>query len=195
MLRLRADERLASRFEDGGAGTGGRLVVKSREALSRCEPVRVEISFGPLADEIVLAGRVEDVEEQLMGAPRITIQIAAEHRDRANYVRKVLSGARPAQARNYRRVPTDLAASWRHDGQRVASRIRDISRGGAFLVSRDVPAVGTRVFVEISDGLQLEGVVSWVRDRGRESGFGVCFKLRDREVAAELQRVVREQDR
>ncbi len=201
IVRLRADAEFAKRFEPETAGNAGRIAVRSREAVAMGEPVVVELSFGALADEVQLRGRVERIDETQGGAPRITIVIDRAHRDRAAYVRKVLAGDRNASARNHRRIPTDLAASWRSNGHRVASRIRDISRGGAFIVSRRLPSLGELVSVEFSaaagptSALRVEGTVSWVRAKGREAGFGVSFKLRDREVAAALHQVVRDQER
>lgn len=204
VLRLRADERLATRFESASVGDAGRLIVSSREPLIRGEAITVEISFGPLADEVELSGEVDAIEARDDAAPRVTIRIRRDHRSRVEYVQKVLAGARDASARNHRRIPTDLAASWRAGGHRitsrVASRIRDLSRGGAFIVSRHVPQVGDNVWVEIgpnngTSALEVEGTVSWVRNGGREAGFGVSFKLRDRSIAAALHQVVRDQER
>ena len=180
------------------------MVVSSRENLRPGEPITVEISFGPLADEVELSGEVDTIEPRDDAAPRVTIRIRREHRARVAYVQNVLAGARTASARNHRRIPTDLVASWRARGRRlgsrVASRIRDLSRGGAFIVSRHVPKVGESVWVEIgpnngAKALEVEGTVSWVRNGGREAGFGVSFKLRDRSVAAALHQVVRDQER
>ncbi|MBL4688682.1 MAG: PilZ domain-containing protein [Nannocystaceae bacterium] len=203
VLRLRADARLAASLEAGMPGSAGRIVVVSREPVGVGEAVIVEVSFGALADEIELSGRVEAIDETTgePGPRAIGIRIDNEHRDRASYIRKVLTGDRQASARNHRRTPTDLDARWRTNGHRFASRIRDISRGGAFIVSRNLPSLGDFVSVEFASGpspasaLLLEGTVSWVRLKGRESGFGVSFKLRDRELAAALHRVVREQER
>lgn len=202
VLRLRADDGLGAMLGPPSTADAGRVVVTSREPLQLAEPVIVEISFGPLADEVELRGMVETIEERSDGAaPRVTIRIGAEHRDRANYVRNVLGGRRDASARNHRRIPTDLAASWRTNGTQTTGRVRDLSRGGAFLVSHSMPRVGEAVWVEITarpgnaGALRMEATVSWVRARGRNAGFGVCFKLRDRKAAAELHRVVREQER
>lgn len=199
LLRLRANAALANRFRAATAGDAGRLVVVSREPVTLGEPVAVEVSFGALADEVELRGRVDTVEAGPDGARKVGIRLHHEHRERAAYVREVLAGDRRASARSHRRVPTDLAANWHAGGRRVASRISDLSRGGAFVVSRRVPSIGDGVAVEISlpgrPTLEVEGTVSWTRAEGREPGFGVSFKLRDRALAAAVGRIVRDQER
>lgn len=200
LLRLRGDEQLTAMLTQDGPVDPGTLELSTRESVELGELVRVEISFGAMADEVELSGTVSGVDRGERN--RVRIRISSDHKDRVDYVRGVLSGLRPASARNHRRVPADLAARWRSGDGQFASRVRDLSRGGAFLESRTVPDVGSPVEVEIeaaaatgSPGLVLSGVVSWVRQAGRDSGFGVCFKLRDREAAAALNRVVRWQER
>jgi len=201
VLRLRADAELAAGFDFSDEDHAGRLVVPSREPAVVGEPITVEIGFGALSDEVELSGRVQSIEARDNAPARVTIKIDAAHRARAVYVRKVLAGSRPASARNHRRVPTDLNASWKAGGHRTVSRIRDLSRGGAFLVSRRIPRVGEVVSVEIGAhaslpaSLHVEGTVSWIRRGNRDHGFGVCFKVRDRDLAAQLHRVVKEHER
>ena len=201
VLRLRGDARLMSLLELGGQGAPARLRVPSRETVQTTEAVRVEISFGPLADEVELTGEVSSVEPGLNGAPpTVVITLRASEDDRVQYVHEVLTGTRSANARSHRRVPVDYEARWRWGQAQYASRIRDLSRGGAFIASRALPDVGSHVDVEIRpndlDGpLQFDAVVSWVRKDGAHTGFGVHFKMRDRAAAARLGRMVREQER
>lgn len=208
LLRLRADARCLEMLRCDPDGHGAHIDVPSREAVALGEPVRVEISFGALSDEIELHGRVMGVQPAVdERPPRVVIRLADEHVGRARYVRAVLRGDRPASARSHRRVPTDMSCRWSQGAFEHTSRIRDLSRGGAFIMSTFSPEIGTRVRVGLDvtddpadgspglDPLRLEGVVSWVCADGRTPGFGVSFKLRDRRVAERLFRVVRSQER
>ena len=207
LLRLRADERCRQMLRCDPDGRGAFIDVPSREAVAIGEPVRVEISFGALSDEVELHGWVMSVDSNAVGPPRVVIRLRDEHVGRARYVRAVLSGDRPASARSHRRVPTDLPCRWSQGALQHTSRIRDLSRGGAFIMSTFFPEIGSRVRVGFDvgagpggglpgdDALRLDGIVSWVRAEGRVPGFGVSFKLPDRRMAERLFRVVRSQDR
>jgi Tfp pilus assembly protein PilZ len=207
LLRLRADQRCLEMLRCDPDGRGAYIDVPSREPVVLGEPVRVEISFGAMSDEVELQGRVMAVEPAAeQRPPRVVIRLGDEHVGRARYVRAVLSGDRPASARSHRRVPTDLACRWSQGALEHTSRVRDLSRGGAFIVSTFFPEIGSRVRVGLElaapeaerhglDPLRLEGVVTWIRAEGRNSGFGVSFKARDRRVAEQLFRVVRSQER
>jgi hypothetical protein len=199
VLRLRADDRLIELLRAGPGLIDPHLEVPSRETVVSGERVRVEISFGALADEVDLGGEVIAVRPAEGGKPS-TVVIAIDRDDarRVAYVRQVLGGERNASARSHRRVPVDFVVRWRHGDARYTSRLRDISRGGAFIVSRALPEIGAELEVEIrcddarAATLAVDAIVTWVRREGDPVGFGVCFRLPSREVAAELTRVVRE---
>lgn len=199
LLRLRADERFREMMRSDAQGRVAYIDVPSREAISVGETIRLEISFGALSDEVELEGQVEAVEPGPQGRPpRVVIRLGQDHLARAHYVRAVLNGARPASARSHRRIPTDLACRWSSGAFEHTSRIRDLSRGGAFIMSHFSPAIGTRLDVRFDEGadrLRVEGVVTWIRSEGREAGFGVSFKVRDRRLAERLFRVLRSQER
>jgi hypothetical protein len=201
VLRLRADDRLVELLRSGPGLVDAHLEVPSRETVASGERVRVEISFGALADEVDLGGEVVAVRPAEDGKPN-TVIIAIDRDDarRVAYVRQVLGGERNASARSHRRVPVDFVVRWRHGDARYTSRLRDISRGGAFIVSRALPEIGAELEVEIrcddarAPTLAVDAVVTWVRREGDPVGFGVSFRLPSREVAAELTRVVRERE-
>jgi Tfp pilus assembly protein PilZ len=198
LLRMRADDRLKSALHPGSASEAARLHVSSRAAVTVGDRVAVEISFGPLADEIVLHGAVADVHPSTEGrSPRVVIALPRAEISRVRYVRSVLDGSREASARRDRRIPVDLAVTWRWGRAQYASRLRDLSRGGAFIASRCLPTVGAQVDVVIThDGhdhaLKLPAIVSWVRAHGQDTGFGVHFRHQNRDEVARLTAVVRD---
>ena len=199
LLRLRADTELVRRLESGSGGDVSRLVVPTRESVDLGETIMVEVSFGPLADEVLLQGVVRELQSPDPGRPRaVTIGFPIDESERVRYLQQVLSGRRKASARRDRRVPVDFEVRWRWRELQYASRVRDLSRGGAFIASRWQPEVGAELDVELrppsSDHLQVDAVVSWVRDAGTDPGFGVSFRIPDRATAARLTEFVRAEE-
>jgi Tfp pilus assembly protein PilZ len=200
VFRLRAGPTLEHLLMPGEGGEVARLEVSTRDPIVVDEVVRIEISLGPMADEVELDGHVVSVSGSGDGAPDLVlVAFGPEQEPRVRYLRHVLEGRRDASARRYRRVPVDLDVRWRCGRARYASKLSDLSRGGAFIVSRCLPSIGDEVELEIladePGALQFEAVVSWVRPRGQQTGFGVSFRLTDRTAAAALTDVVRRQER
>lgn len=206
MLRLQADERLAKMLQLGTrASEAGRLLVPSREGIERGAVVRVEISFGPLADEIVLRGVVVGSTPRGDRAPVIDIEIATEHAPRVRYIHEVLAHGREATARNSRRVLSQVQATWRWGLGSHAACIGDISKGGAFIRSGAPPSVGSTIRLELNDtmvqvdsvqvdrggALELEATVAWVGRSQGHRGFGVKFRVVDRALAHRIAQLVR----
>jgi hypothetical protein len=200
VLRLQADERLAKMLQLGTRSSErARLLVPSREGIELGAAVRVEISFGPLADEIVLRGVVVGSTARGDRAPLIEIEIVNEHAARVRYVHEVLAHGREATARNSRRIPSQIQATWRWGLGSHAARIGDLSKGGAFIRSGAPPSVGSAINLELNDSmihaehgpLELEATVAWVgRSRGHR-GFGVKFRVVDRAQAHRIAQLVR----
>lgn len=199
LLRLRADTELVQRIEPGAGGDVSRLVIPTRESVDLGETILVEVSFGPLADEVLLQGVVRELQSHDAGRPRsVTIGFPTDEAERMRYLQQVLSGRRKASARRDRRVPVDFEVRWRWREFQYASRVRDLSRGGAFIASRWQPEVGADLDVELrppsNERLQVDAVVSWVRNAGADPGFGVCFRIPDRATAARLTEFVRAEE-
>lgn len=196
LLRLRADDRLADALFPGLGSEAARVRVPSREAVELGDLVSIEVSFGPMADEVVLDGVVSAVHETEPGRPPLVeIGIAKAAEAQVRYVRAVLDGNREATARTHRRVEVDLVGRWSRGSVRNAARIRDLSPGGAFISSRSLPRLGETVDLEIATGrdremLRLSAATTWLRQEG-QPGFGVKFSLRDRSTAARVREIVR----
>jgi hypothetical protein len=179
----------------------GRLMVPSRESIDVGAVIRVEVSFGPLADEIVLRGIVHGSAARGDRAPIIDIEIVSEHAPRVRYIHDVLSNGREATARSSRRVNSDVQATWFWGLGSHAARIGDISKGGAFIRSGAPPSVGSTINLQLNDSmvasqssagpLELEATVAWVgRSRGHR-GFGAKFRILDRALASRIAQLVR----
>lgn len=182
------------------SGEGGFIRVPSREAIAVGEGVRVEVSFGAMADEIVLRGVVDAVTTREAKAPIVAIRVAPEHAARLRYVDEVVSKGREASARTSRRIPSEIPATWYWGLGSHATRIGDLSRGGAFIRSAAPPPAGSRIRVQIDDAmvdaarrsaLELEAIVAWTGSSSGTRGFGVKFRILDRDQAERITALVR----
>lgn len=164
--------------------------------------VVVEVSLGALADEVVLTGLL--VGANARGNDARTFLLDPEQGEVLNYLVDVQTGEREAAARGHRRLPSRLPVRWaatqirsieNDDDDVRRSRLRDISRGGAFIVSDATPSVGEQIEVTLDGpdgaGLSLASVVSWVRHDSPCKGFGVSFRPPDPATAQRLNEVVR----
>jgi hypothetical protein len=205
LLRLQADERLTKLLEfDAGRSGAGLLTIPSREAIDVGAEIRVEISFGPRADEITLRGLVEQITARGDRAPLISIRIDPSHAARVRYIHEVLSEGRQATARASRRVAADVQATWYWGLGSHATRLSDISKGGAFIRSGAPPSTGSSISLELNDSmvegghagpLKLDAIVAWAgRSQGRR-GFGVKFRVVDRVQAGRIAALVRWHER
>lgn len=185
-VRVRA-ETLAASLR--GNGVSLELVPVGREPLEDGDEVTLEVSFGALADDVAFPCTV-DTTRRVLCLPSEDSEWGAT----VTYVLSVLEGGRAAAARGHRRLPSNLAVTWRAEDRAMASTLRDISKGGAFILSDKPPSIGTRVDVQLRDRdetpVRVTSVVSWVREDGAR-GFGVQFRPTDRETAARLHAVVR----
>lgn len=205
MLRLQADERLAEMLRIGGRSSdAGMLLIPSREAIERGAVIRVEVSFGPLADEVVLQGVVKSTTARGDRAPLIEIEILIAHAPRVRYIHEVLAHGRQASARASRRINSKIQATWYWGLGSHAARIGDISKGGAFICSGAPPSVGSAIGIELNDSmvrarmvhadadpLKLDANVAWVGRSQGHRGFGVKFRILDRVLANRIAQLVR----
>src|SRR3546814_859595 len=88
LLRLQADERLTTMLEVDvtSSSAAGLLTIPSRESVDVGAEIRVEISFGPMADEITLRGLVEEITPRGDRVPLIAIRIDPDHAPRVRYI-------------------------------------------------------------------------------------------------------------
>jgi len=96
------------------------------------------------------------------------------------------------EKRAHSRLPLKLEVTCKTEGgATIPGQTRDISVGGAYIESPEVPAFGTKVSVELhspgANGMLLPGIVRWTKP----DGFGVQFQLlgaRETHLLAELLR-------
>jgi hypothetical protein len=191
-LRLRAN---AFRTALSAAREEDEMLVPTRQSLEEGAPVNIEISFGPLADEITLTATIVEAGRSTE-RPSTKVRLDDGQRAKLSYVGAVLDGGREAAARRHRRIPSNIPVNWRQQDSVHSSRLRDISVGGAFILSEDPPHVGQEIDVILRPGaalprVEVSSVVSWVARTDDFVGFGVNFKPSDPAVAQRLGEVVR----
>jgi hypothetical protein len=201
-LRLRADEQLFHQLTPAtGPFEAGRLETPSREPVTIGDSVRIEVGLGALVDEVELGGKVVEVRARDAGlAPIVVIAIDPRHAAQLAYVDGCMRGDRRASARAHRRIAVDAPVRWRCGEIMQQTRARDLSRGGAFILSHLQPPVGTAVWVALAGtattpNLRVAAVVSWVQRAGAAVGFGVRFVVRTRGESERLQQLVRVHER
>jgi hypothetical protein len=205
LLRLQADERLTKLLEiDTRTHGTALLTIPSRETIDVGAEIRVEISFGPMADEITLRGLVERITTRGDRAALIAIRIDPDHAARVRYIHEVLSEGRQATARKSRRVAADIQATWYSRLGSHATRLSDISKGGAFIRSSTPPSTGSAINLELNDSmvddghaepLKLDAMVAWSGRSQGQRGFGVKFRVVDRVQAGRIAALVRWHER
>jgi len=195
LLRVRGGRELLERLS-----VPGTIRVSTREDLNHGDRVAVEVSFGALADEVLVRGHVMALDEgnEAAGHGRceVTVRVLECDADRLSYVRAVAGGRRDASARSHRRIPADMPVVWGWERGKFRSRLVDISRGGAFIACKEPPVVGQRVELEIPTGqprhkIRVRSIVTWISQAEERVGFGVEFRIADRDQAASLAEVVR----
>ncbi len=198
LLRLRANDMLLSMLRSPpGQSGGGSIEVPSREGVVPGERVNVEVSFGPLADEVLLSGVVSRIHERGGGkAPIVEIPIVRTHAHRTAYVLVVLKGLRDPMARAHRRVPVSFGGRVFWGMRPRLFKVDELSAGGVFISAPEFPRVGVRFDVELSlergePPLRVPGISVWHSPSGPGIGFGVQFKVGDRTAADRLQALVR----
>lgn len=179
---------------------GGGLELAWRGARAPGQRVQVEVSFGPMADEIVLAGVVAEVtDDARRSIPVARIEIAAAHRHRVHYVVEVLRGIRDANTRAHRRVAVQLPGRWWVGAHEQSQLFGEMSRAGTFVRTARPPRIGASVPLEFDSPrlgpVRVPAEVVWVSGDPNRSGFGARFKVRTRALAETLSELIEREAR
>jgi Tfp pilus assembly protein PilZ len=108
------------------------------------------------------------------------------------------AGASARSRRRHERVPVDLPISWRPVGrlEPFPGHLRDVGRGGAFVLSTANVALQERVVLEIAPpGAEVPmafiGRVAWIGRSGTENVFGIEWRARDAGGGRRIKELVR----
>jgi hypothetical protein len=156
---------------DPGPPTRLRVPLRSGHIVGAI--VQLEVSLGALADEVFFGGVIQGVDRL---SHETLLELDPGSDARVRFLRRATATESPQ--REHRRYPSTLALVWSRGGERAFGRLADISLGGAFIVSRELPATGDEVELQLrtDDPVRLPSLVRWTKNgvNGAE-GFGVEF--------------------
>jgi Tfp pilus assembly protein PilZ len=198
--RYRSGEDFLHHYQD--APSGGGIFFPTREAMPLGTPVILEVRFPGLANKQLLCGFVawrRAGKHRIKVRAGIGIELYPAEAQRRDFLLAVAKGEiADAVARRYRRLPVQLAASWRvlHERGSRVSEVEDIGPGGAFLRTTALVPRGTKVVLDVTppgcvQSIEIAGCVAWTRDVEGEEGIGVEFTARDAGGARRLKELVR----
>lgn len=177
----------------------GAVFCRTRARLSLREQVMVEVSFPELPNRALLRGSAVSLRES-HGA---WVRFEQDDQATAEFVVRCARGEISPETveRTHRRFPATLPVDCRIDeidaSDRLVSRTHDLGAGGAFIVSRRPPPVGTRVSLTIGPDdtsghrFSIDGRVAWIRRDTTAHGFGVRFDLKGDHDTARLRVMLR----
>jgi len=185
----------------------GGLFLPTRRIIEPGELVLIDIRLSELRDHLLMRGVVIERQRGRRNdnvRAGLFIEFLASERGRREHLLALARGeARPvAGKRRHRRLPIEIRVDWRvpHHTERHISLVDDIGIGGAFLRTREQPAEGTAVVIELwppgaNTPQAIEGRVAWRRDTPGREGVGVEFRCRDIGGMRRLRELVRRIER
>lgn len=176
----------------------GSLFCPTTTPLDEGQEVVVEISFPELPNKTMLRGKVLSWRSAL---PRLRVRAGAEvtfdavDDDKRLFLLEVATGKRQgAVKRRHARVPVEVPCRWRlADAAEIADAVlRDISIGGAQLITDDEIAVDSDVVVELTapGGARPISIAAKVSN-ALDNAYGLRFVYRDGGGSRRLREVVR----
>jgi Tfp pilus assembly protein PilZ len=176
----------------------GGLFCPTTRVLQENDEVVVEVHFPGLPNKMMLRGQVVWWRSAL---PRLRVRAGAmvtfleEERDKRDFILRSAEGdSQNAIKRRHPRIPVELEVRWKagDDSDFRKALLRDISIGGALLVTEEQLQPGDDVVVELitpggASPIPIAGKVTYCA----ESGAGVRFTYRDGGGSQRLREVVR----
>ncbi len=176
----------------------GGLFCPTTRPLEENEAVVAEIHFPGLANKMLVRGAVVWWRAAL---PRLRVRAGAmvafteAEREKRDYILEVAAGRRQEGIkRRHPRIPIEMQVQWRPSDSPLLreSALREISVGGALLVTEEQLHVGDEIIIEFTTpgGAQPISVAGKITYRS-PAGSGVRFMYRDGGGSQRLREVVR----
>jgi Tfp pilus assembly protein PilZ len=176
----------------------GGLFCPTTRVLQENDEVVVEVHFPGLPNKMMLRGQVVWWRSAL---PRLRVRAGAmvtfleEECDKRDFILRSAEGdSQNAIKRRHPRIPVELEVRWKtvEDSDFRKAVLRDISIGGALLVTDEQLQPGDDVVVELitpggASPIPIAGKVTYAAD----TGAGVRFTYRDGGGSQRLREVVR----
>jgi Tfp pilus assembly protein PilZ len=205
LARFRSGADLLARHLDDRPHGG--IFLPTRRIIEAGEQVLVDIRLSELRDHLLLRGVVIERQRGRRNdnvRAGLYIEFLPSEAGRRDHLLALARGeaVNAAGKRRHRRLPIEIQVDWRvpHQTERHFSLVDDIGIGGAFLRTREQPAEGTAVVIELcppgaNTPQAIEGRVAWRRDTPGHEGVGVEFRCRDIGGMRRLRELVRRIER
>ena len=163
---------------------GGGLFVPTTETFKIGEEIALEIFFPSIKDGLLICGNVKwrrSPTKWRSALPAgIGVSFGSGERSRVEFLLDFCKGVLDSLRKPGRRVPVDFRANILSDGKCLVGRTKDLSRGGAFILTDITLEKNTEVeldlFIDETGGPErFNGYVVWSREQGRDPGIGIRF--------------------
>ncbi len=191
-------------FHAGYQPSGGRggVFCPTRSKLQVGDPVSVKVRLGRRQPPMVLYGRVawrRPGRHLLKIRAGIGVEFLDGEQAKCEYLLEMArSGSSVHSRRRHERIPVDLPITWRPVGsnQGLQGKLRDVGRGGAFVLSPATVPYESQVVLEIAPpGAEVPmafiGRVAWTGKAGDENVFGIEWRARDAGGGRRIKELVR----
>jgi Tfp pilus assembly protein PilZ len=187
-------------FQPSG-GNGG-VFCPTRRNVPVGETVAVKVRLGRRKPPMVVYGQVawrRPGRHILKIRAGIGVEFLASERAKWEFLLDLAqTGTSAHSRRRHERVPVDLPISWRLVGslEAFSGHLRDVGRGGAFVLSPATVAIQEKVVLEIAPpGAEVPmafiGRVAWTGKSGTENVFGISWRARDAGGGRRIKEMVR----
>jgi Tfp pilus assembly protein PilZ len=205
--RFRTDEAFLAAYQPQFLNGG--IFIATRTPLPVGLPIAVDVRFPALKSKVLICGCVawrrtgRRAQDGNLPGKRARAGVGIEYLPKERATRDFLLGVARGEnvdlaLRKHRRLPVSVRGTWRsrEAGPHYEVVVEDIAEGGAFIRTRDLSPVGSRVLVEVRpSGSQvpvvLEGRVTRTSLIPGSEGMGVEFRCRDSGGLRRLREVIR----
>jgi Tfp pilus assembly protein PilZ len=184
------------------SGGNGGVFCPTRSKLMVGDPVSVKIRLGRRQPPMIVYGKVawrRPGRHLLKIRAGIGVEFLPSERVKCDYLLDMAnSGASVQSRRRHERILVDLPITWRPLGstEDLDGHLRDIGRGGAFVLSPASVPHDCQVVIELAaPGAQIPmafiGRVAWTGKTGEENVFGIEWRARDAGGGRRIKELVR----
>lgn len=184
------------------SGGNGGVFCPTRSKLQVGDLLTVRVRMGRRQPPMTLYGRVawrRPGRHLLKIRAGIGVEFLPGEQAKCEYLLEMArSGPSVRSRRRHERIPVDLPIGWHPVGstEGLEGKLRDVGRGGAFVLSTATVPHGSQVVLEIvPPGAQVPmafiGRVAWTGKTGAENVFGIEWRARDAGGGRRIKELVR----
>lgn len=183
------------------SGNGG-VFCPTRSKLQVGDRVQVKVRLGRRQPTMMLFGMVSwrrPGKHLLKIRAGIGVDFLPSEKQKCDYLLDLSkTGSGMQSRRRHERIPVDLPITWRPLGSNEGLRgqLRDVGRGGAFVLSPATVPEDAQVVLEIAPPgaavpMAFIGRVAWKGKTGDENVFGIEWRARDAGGGRRIKELVR----